>query len=535
MNQPWNVVTASQIGCILDCNLSNGTKIGGGTATDNTAKINGVLATASATNPIKLILDGPTLCSGIIFPPAGNVWIEGIGFDSGIYIASGSNADGIVNTKTLPFDGGVLPGTLGQHVIISNFLINGNRGNGTTGNSNSGNPRGVSGTWWYCNINISAVNFVRIYNMYIYDAPAYSIRLNGCNDVRIDNCTIYNPNATAGPNNDCVHIDGPSIDGQVTNCRLYNNASDDGVALNAPEGFAGVITNWVVANNVYDLTYTGLRIYGQGSASVGQVIFANNNGLVSNAVVIGGVGATTAQDVSGQAISLDNNTFQITNGTYFSVTGFLGDVSFNNCVHHAPSGTNGWIYGTFAGSTVSHVSINDCRVYRNTTGSAVAPLVAATAAMTISRMTINGFQIVNEAGQAYSALANLLVMANVTISNLYLEALDYALITALASTYTGLTNIYGPAFQPLTNIQSKSGAYTILPTDRTILGNTTSASFAVTLPATAYAGMILTIKNTGTANTLTVTGTVDGSANPTLTTLVSTTILYDGSAWRKIG
>ena len=81
---------------------------------------------------------------------------------------------------------------------------------------------------------------------------------------------------------------------------------------------------------------------------------------------------------------------------------------------------------------------------------------------------------------------------------------------------------------------AKTGAYTLLPTDRTVLASTTAGSFAVTLPATAFAGEKHTIKNTGTANTLTVTGTVDGSANPTLATLAKMTVEYDGTNWWSV-
>jgi hypothetical protein len=115
-----------------------------------------------------------------------------------------------------------------------------------------------------------------------------------------------------------------------------------------------------------------------------------------------------------------------------------------------------------------------------------------------------------------------LSLTTTTIGELFIASLDYTNITALTNTYAGIASITG-AWQPESNIQSKTAAHTLLPTDRIILASTTAGSFAVALPAVAYAGEKHTIKNTGTANTLTVTGTVDGSANPTLATLAKMT------------
>lgn len=532
MNQPFNEVKASSLaGVSLDCNLSTGAKIGGGTATDNTAALNAFLATASATNPIKLILDGPSLVTGLVIATAGHTVIEGIGWDSGIFIASGSNADSINNGKVLPFDGGAQPSPSGANVAFRNFYINGNRGNGTNGNSTSGNPRGVTGTWWYCNLNIVNINGVRIEDMYLYDAPAYSIRLNGCSDIAISNCTVINPNTTATFNNDCIHIDGPSVDIRIIGNHLDNNNSDDGIALNAPEGYSGAIDRVAIVGNTFHNTISGVRMYGTTDGEVGSVVFADNNGIVGTTMAFLGFSSSTAADENGRSVVFSGNSFQV-GSSLVSISSNTGDVTLTDCTLLSPAGAVDFI--VTSGGAVSSLTINHCRIYRTDAGNNTStPLIASNSTATISRMTINGFYVVNQEGQSYSAIADLLVMANLTISALYVAALDYTNITALTSTYTGITNLYG-AFQPETQIQSKTGAYTLLPTDRTVLASTTAGSFAVTLPATAYRGQKHTIKNTGTANTLTVTGTVDGSANPTLATLAKITVENDGTSWWSV-
>lgn len=77
-------------------------------------------------------------------------------------------------------------------------------------------------------------------------------------------------------------------------------------------------------------------------------------------------------------------------------------------------------------------------------------------------------------------------------------------------------------------------ATTATTADGTIVGDTTGGDFAVTLPLAAQVQfMAVTIINIG-SGTLTVTGTVSGSANPTLAQWKSMTVQSDGVRWFKI-
>ena len=65
-------IRASEIGCALDCDLSNGrNKHTGGAATDDGPRINAAMANASASNPITLIIDGSAMISGLFLPAGG--------------------------------------------------------------------------------------------------------------------------------------------------------------------------------------------------------------------------------------------------------------------------------------------------------------------------------------------------------------------------------------------------------------------------------------------------------------------------------
>ena len=78
-----------------------------------------------------------------------------------------------------------------------------------------------------------------------------------------------------------------------------------------------------------------------------------------------------------------------------------------------------------------------------------------------------------------------------------------------------------------------TGAYTPTPSDDFIDCDTSTAGFTVTLPdATRVAFMEFTLKNTST-NTVTISGTVDGTTNPTIATQWHARTLYsNGTAWR---
>lgn len=84
------------------------------------------------------------------------------------------------------------------------------------------------------------------------------------------------------------------------------------------------------------------------------------------------------------------------------------------------------------------------------------------------------------------------------------------------------------------NIQSKTSAYTAVSGD-TVLADATSGAFAVTLP-TATAGAKVTVKKIDSSgNAVTLTGTVDGASNPTLSNQwEAAELVGNGSTWNRL-
>lgn len=133
---PASVKYASQLsGASLDVDVTNGNKIGGGTATNNLVSANAFLATATSAQPVILYIDGPMGIKGALDVGAvPNTTIECISGGS-IYSLIGSNANTIQNGLPVPTDpGGTAPAKAGK-VIIKNCSIYGNRNTYPNGNS----------------------------------------------------------------------------------------------------------------------------------------------------------------------------------------------------------------------------------------------------------------------------------------------------------------------------------------------------------------------------------------------------------------
>jgi hypothetical protein len=95
---------ASLYGAALNCNLTTGGKIGAGTATDDTAALNATIRGATAMTPVYLIIDGSASSETLLLPVLGNVSIEGIGWDSGIFTKSVRTAAlSIITAKMLSY------------------------------------------------------------------------------------------------------------------------------------------------------------------------------------------------------------------------------------------------------------------------------------------------------------------------------------------------------------------------------------------------------------------------------------------------
>lgn len=85
------------------------------------------------------------------------------------------------------------------------------------------------------------------------------------------------------------------------------------------------------------------------------------------------------------------------------------------------------------------------------------------------------------------------------------------------------------------NISTQTTTYTYLPTDYTIICDSTGGSFTTSLEATPITGQVHVFKKKVAANTCTLSGggnNIDGSTSIAVTTqYTSLTVQFDGTQW----
>ena len=97
---------------------------------------------------------------------------------------------------------------------------------------------------------------------------------------------------------------------------------------------------------------------------------------------------------------------------------------------------------------------------------------------------------------------------------------------------TGVTAI--PVARPTGQVRRVSGNYTVIETDKYIMGDDDGANFTHTLPlAVTFEGWEYTIKNVSSAYNLTVSAaSIDGLSTKILVPNASLTVVSDGTIWR---
>jgi len=428
-------IRASEIGCALDCDLYTGrNKYHGGTATDDGPRLNAAMAGASASNPITLIIDGSALISGL-FLPAGGYWsIAGLGCGTGFFVKSGTNNDGIHNG---PPNAGV-PGDLappaparGSSVSLSNFTLNGNRGNGHNGNSTTGFVQGTPKTW-YTGINLMNLDNIHIENVVVVNTSSYHFRLSNVGEVTVAGCIMQ----SHGANTDGLHFDGPANGISITNCDFTTD--DDAIALNCPEGYSGDISRVTVSNCKFN-SWTLMRlltIAAPGSArfNVDTVTVSNCTGTTyTTAFLIGSATGANPNSVTGLKIS----DCTLTAPAILDVGANFGTIALSN-VTIIPSGpfrspgfaflrTSKYLAGaTYVGASLS---LQNCTIQRNANHSAAAAILEY--GSMISALEMDGYAI-KDAGNYDKAVALVTIGAG-SIGQLIINAVTSTNIMAPVS------------------------------------------------------------------------------------------------------
>lgn len=446
----------------LDCELATRAKIGGGTCTDNTAKINAVLATASAAAPLDLIIDGGTATTGLFVAQAGYTTLRGLGWGTGLYTLPGSNASPIANgygqyPNHVTTSATTQPPARGANVIIKDMKIDGNRGTFSSGNSTHGDARGLP---YILGIDISGVNGLLYDNLWIYDAPTYATNGANVGYVTVRNCKVESPSLAV--NTDGVHFGGPA--NNIIISGLSGTAGDDLSALNSPEMYGGNIADVAISDVQTTSALHILRAYGFCTASVCSHA-ANANYTVSNVEVT---------NVSGTVTDAAATLFGDTNSGS-RTAGILGPIKFSNWTLTGPAQIQmgdpfselwvdhfTWLYPTSAlpllasksGTTYTggSLTITDSSIFRLTGTGNSAAYLAQIASATVKKMSVNNFAVVNASGDSTTAIGYLIaVPSGGAVTTLALNGNDPTNVTAPVNSgdFARITNVIGVIPWPL--------------------------------------------------------------------------------------
>lgn len=432
-------IRASQIGCALDCDLSTGrNKYTGGAATDDGPTINAAMASASASNPVTLIIDGGASISGL-FLPAGGYWgIQGEGCENGFFVKDGTNNDGIHNggpTANQPADpgSGVPLPPRGSTVILSNFMLNGNQGNGLDGDSTTGLAQGGK-TAWYVGVNLMNLNNITLANVVVVNTSSYHFRLSNVGNVMVSGCVMN----SSGPNTDGLHFDGPANDISISDCSF--TTGDDSIALNCPEGYSGNISRVSVTNCTFNSLTSLMRLYttlpGLPQFQIDSVSVSNCTGALAAAGFFIGI---VAYNNPNSVLALSVSNCRLTTPAILDISTDFSSIVLSH-VTMTPSNTSSDSrYGlartpAAAGSapyTGSSLIFENCAIQR--IGNYPVSAVVLDYGSTINTLEVNGFSVVDPAGTSYAASPELLNIGSGSIGQLVLDGVTSTNISAPVS------------------------------------------------------------------------------------------------------
>ncbi len=428
-------IRASEIGCALDCDLTSGkNKFHDGDATDDGPRINAAMAAASAASPITLIIDGSALISGLFLPASGHWSIAGLGCGTGFFIKSGTNNDGIHNgppdAASITDPGPPAP-PRGRNVSLSNFTINGNRGDGHHGVSTTGQPQGNDRVWYFA-INLMSLDNISIENLVIVNPPAYHIRLSNVGSVTVSGCVLHGE----GANSDGLHCDGPSNDIAISNCNFATG--DDSIALNCPEGYSGDISRVTVTGCTFN-SISLMRLYtasASGQFSIDSVTVSNCSGTFQGGAFLVGF-VVTGKAAAIASLSVSDCT--LTAPLVFGVAEHFGTIQAKNVTFFPtpfdwrsqpnragaflrpppwPNGLNDWI-GT-------SVILENCRIVRRESTDVAAVIFEQQSI--IGNLEFNGFAL--QQARFTDPATALLNLGPGTVSQLVLDSVDGSYIGA---------------------------------------------------------------------------------------------------------
>ncbi len=437
----WRVAKLSDLGCPRDG------------VTDATDCVNGFLAQASAASPVKLVLDGTVAMQGLVISPRGQTWIEGLGWDTGIVIEAKSNQDGI---RIGPYTGGytegqeaALPARSATNIILSNFTVDANGDANATGGSRGLTPNDVPfpGAKAHPIFGVILTNAtgILIDHVQFLRPPMYCLTFANDSGITVRDSSFIT---------DAILRDGVHVDGPAENIRILNNffaTGDDGIALNAPEGYGGDIADVLVDGNTFRDAFRVVRLYTSDKAqpnrvfSARRILISHNTGTAHNVAFYLGLGpalfAATPDQI--KDVSIEDNDISSPEG-FALVNMPFGSLRLQGNTYDAPTAAVPLLQVLEPGGGDSELTDNI--ILRNADGNASPPLASVASGATLGRLTLTGNRVVDGEASAYPPIPYLVDIAG-SVGMLRLDSADLGGVSALlnpATGFKGIGSVSGP-------------------------------------------------------------------------------------------
>jgi hypothetical protein len=396
------VVYASRAGCVADADLDAGTW-----TTDNSAALNAVLARASASSPITLLIDGAYGASQLDVKN-GFITIEGMGAGTGLVntkrTATIPGGDLIYNSNRQYFTTGSTS-TVASHIKIKDLRLNGCR------------PDSDATRYGSMLIHLENIDDIEVSGCYLQDIDAYGIELAACTRWTVDRCLFHGAAPTGGPGTGSgqagVQVEGACSFGTISDC--YFRTHDDAIAINLGEtalgsgGTGSAGQNHIVSNCHFDQCLNGIRYYAGAVSASGLVV---TNCLAScwyHFVILnveGGGGSGPHRNVG-----VSNCQATLTGPTpigYFYVCGVVPNLQASNFTMASPTQGVPLLTGANTAS-VRSASFDGLKIHYDANGSAADYLYDGS--FPLDELTIRGFEQVCDSGVTPTAPAALIKLA----------------------------------------------------------------------------------------------------------------------------
>ena len=404
-----NVLIASQIpGVVLDAVIGSPASPGNGTqtCTHNAATLLSAMSAVLATyTSVELDLDGAScLEESLALPQTGNVTIRGIGQNAGFMPISGCNCSVITNSYSYPTTG-TAPSQAAGTIIIRDIGINGNQTYNTGSTS----------------IGILLLNLrnVLIEHTSIFNYPSFGIALDNIGTSEV----LFNYIVQAATNRDPIHYLGPN--GYIRVVGNTIGASDDCLALNAPEGYGGNIGQVYAAGNQMVSCSDFMRIYNHISSSyytVGPVVVDGLTGTATaspNAWLFYFPSAGSAADLASVHVS---HVDVSSPGGLAYIDGSFGDLLFSDCIIRNPTQGDALIEVESNDSPIGSLTVEDSGYERTTSGSTTtAPVINITNDSVVGRVVLRNVFCEDEAGESYTACPSLIDVISLSVGSVEFE------------------------------------------------------------------------------------------------------------------